>query len=179
MQAPDHGVAMTFEEYTSWRLPAVLRFAAVLTGDRALAEDVVQEVLIRAHRHWARIGRLDQPDPYIRRMVVNEFISARRRSWRLVPSGYGPEVDNRVTPDHAGGHADRAELFTELGKLPARQRTVLVLRYYEGLSDIEIAEVLGCQPGTVRAYMARALAALRIELKPGHQKSTALAKEDS
>jgi|SRR5215472_10472990 len=170
---------MTFEEYTSWRLPAVLRFAAVLTGDRALAEDVVQEVLIRAHRHWGRIGRLDQPDPYIRRMVVNEFISARRRSWRLVPSGDGMEVDDRVAPDHAGDHAERAELLAELRKLPVRQRTVLVLRYYEGLTDVEIAEVLGCQPGTVRAYMARALAALRIELRPGNQKSTALAKEDS
>lgn len=169
---------MTFEEYTSWRLPAVLRFAAVLTGDRALAEDVVQEVLIRAHRHWGRIGRLDQPDPYIRRMVVNEFISSRRKSWRLVPSGHGAEVDDRVAPDYASGHAERAELLGELRKLPVRQRTVLVLRYYEGLTDVEIAEVLGCQPGTVRGYMTRALASLRIELAAGHNKNPALAKED-
>lgn len=175
---------MTFEEYTSWRLPTVLRFAVVLTGDRALAEDVVQEVLIRAHRHWGRISRLDQPEPYIRRMVVNEFITARRKSWRMVPSGDGADVDDRVTPDHAGGHAERAELLAELAKLPVRQRTVLVLRYYEGLSHIEIAEVLGCQPGTVRGYMSRALASLRIELAAGqagraeHPKSPALAKED-
>lgn len=169
---------MTFEEYTSWRLPAVLRFAAVLTGDRALAEDVVQEVLIRAHRHWGRIGRLDQPDPYIRRMVVNEFISARRRTWRVLPSGDGADVDKRVTPDHAGDLAERAELLAELGKLPVRQRTVVVLRYYEGLSDIEIAEMLGCQPGTVRGYLSRALASLRVELTTQHRKSPVLAKEE-
>src|SRR5215471_13183366 len=106
---------MTFEEYASWRLPAVLRFAAVLTGDRDLAEDVVQEVLIRAHRHWGRISRLDHPDLYIRRML---------------PSGQAADVDHRVTPDHADHHAERDALLAELGKLPVRQRTVLVLRYY-------------------------------------------------
>jgi RNA polymerase sigma-70 factor (sigma-E family) len=162
---------MTFEEYASWRLPSVLRFAAVLTGDRGLAEDVVQEVLIRAHRHWGRISRLDRPDTYIKRMVVNEYITVRRKSWRLLPSGQATDVDHRVTPDYAGYHAERDALLTELGKLPARQRTVLVLRYYEGLSDTEIAEVLGCRPGTVRGYIARALAALRVELTSGQCRS--------
>lgn len=86
----------------------MLRFAAVLTGDRALAEDVVQEVLIRAHRHWGRIGRIDQPDSYMRRMVVNEFITARRRSWRLVPSGDGADVDDRITGAHRRRPENRA-----------------------------------------------------------------------
>lgn len=169
---------MTFEEYAAFRLPAVLRFAAVLTGDRAQAEDVVQEVLIRVHGRWGKISRLDHPDRYVRRMVVNEFISARRRSWRLVPSGQAQDVDNRVTADHASDHAERAALLAELGKLPARQRAVLVLRYYEGLSDAEIADVLGCEPGTVRGYISRALAALRVELTAGRQLRPALAEEE-
>ena len=92
---------MTFEEFAAARLPAVLRFAAVLTGDRSLAEDVVQEVLIRASRRWETIASLDRPEAYVRKMIVNEYVSWRRRSWRLVPSGAGTEVDGpalRRTP---------------------------------------------------------------------------------
>ena len=157
---------MRFEEFAATRLPAVLRFAGVLTADRALAEDVVQEVLIRASKRWNHIGQLDRPELYVRKMIVNEYISWRRRSWRLLPKGTATEFDDRVTPDHAGLHAERDGLLIEIGKLPRRQRTVLVLRYYEGLSDTEIADVLGCTPGTVRGYASRALATLRIELSP-------------
>lgn len=155
---------MRFEEFVGTRLPTVLRFAGVLTGDRALAEDVVQEVLIRASARWQRIGQLDRPEHYVRKMVVNEYLSWRRRSWRLVPGGAGPEIDRRQAPDYAQAYAERDALLAELSKLPRRQRAVLVLRYYEGLSDTEIADVLGCAPGTVRGYASRALAALRIEL---------------
>src|SRR5215467_12741460 len=100
------GGAMTFEELVAGRLTAVLRLAAVLTGNRADAEDVVQEVLVRAHRDWRKLSRMDRPDLYLRKMVVNEFLSARRRRWRLVPSGGGSEVDDRVTPDYATTHAE-------------------------------------------------------------------------
>lgn len=155
---------MRFDELVSQRLAAVLRFAAVLTGDRASAEDVVQEVLIRVHQHWEAISRLDQPEAYIRKMIVNEFVSSRRRLWRLVPSGRGSEVDDRVAPDHAASHAERDALLSELAKLPRQQRAVLVLRYYEQLPDSAIAEILGCATGTVRSRASRALAALRIEL---------------
>ena len=156
---------MSFEDLLKQRLPAVLRFAAALTGDRASAEDVVQEVLIRAHQRWDKIGRLDQPEMYIRKMIVNEFLSSRRKLRRLVPSGRGSEVDGRVTSDHAARHADRDELLGELAKLPRRQRAVLVLRYYEELPDAAIAEILGCAPGTVRSTASRALATLRIEMR--------------
>ena len=149
---------MSFEDLLKQRLPAVLRFAAALSGDRASAEDVVQEVLIRVHQRWDKIGRLDQPEMYIRKMIVNEFLSSRRKLWRLVPSGRGSEVDERVTSDHAARHADRDELLGELAKLPRRQRAVLVLRY------AAIAEILGCAPGTVRSSASRALATLRIEM---------------
>ena len=157
---------MRFEEFAAARLPAVLRFAGVLTGDRGLAEDVVQEVLIRVHERWPQISELDRPELYVRKMVVNEYLSWRRRSWRLLPGGAGQDVDDRLAPDHAVGHAERDALLAELGKLPRRQRAVLVLRYYEGLPDSEIAEALGCAPGTVRGYASRALAALRVELAP-------------
>jgi RNA polymerase sigma-70 factor (sigma-E family) len=155
---------MTFEEFVVARLPAVLRFAGVLTGDRALAEDVVQEALIRASGRWQRIGQLDLPEAYVRKMIVNEFLSWRRRSWRLVPGGTGAGLGGPPIPDPAVDYAERDAITAELAKLPRRQRTVLVLRYYQGLSDPEIAEVLGCRPGTVRGYAARALAALRVEM---------------
>jgi len=155
---------MTFEEFAATRLPAALRFAGVLTGDRGLAEDVVQEVLIRASGRWQAIARLDRPEAYVRKMIVNEYLSWRRRSWRLVPSGDSADLDHPATPDPAAGYAEREAIVSELAKLPGRQRTALVLRYYEGLSDLEIAEVLGRRPGTVRGYASRALAALRVEL---------------
>jgi RNA polymerase sigma-70 factor (sigma-E family) len=160
---------MTFEEFAAARLPGLLRFAAALTGDRGVAEDLAQEVLIRAHAQWHRIGSLDRPEYYVRKMILNEFLSWRRRSWRLVPAGRGHEVDRRQTPDHAEGYAERDALTAELAKLPPRQRAVLALRYYEGLSDHEIADALGCTPGTVRGYASRALAAMRVEMtaRPG------------
>lgn len=169
---------MTFEEFAATRLPGVLRFAGVLTADRALAEDVVQEVLIRVHARWNQIGAMDRPELYVRKMIVNEFLSWRRRSWRLLPAGRGADVGDGISQDHAFIHAERAALLAELGKLPRRQCAVLVLRYYEGLSDTEIAEMLGCTPGTVRGYASRALATLRIQitqqapgfLKEGHRK---------
>ena len=170
---------MTFEEFAVARLGAVQRFAAVLTGDRALAEDVVQEVLIRAHGRWEAIARLDRPEAHVRKMIVNEYLSWRRRSWRLVPSGTGTEVDGRLTPDPAAGHAEREALLAELARLPNRQRAVLVLRYYEGLSDSEIAEALGCATGTVRGYASRALALLRVEMTGSPSSAQHVIKEKS
>jgi RNA polymerase sigma-70 factor (sigma-E family) len=168
---------MTFEEFAVARLPAVLNFAAVLSGDRALAEDLAQEVLTRAYAQWDKIGRLDRPEAYVRKMILNEFLAWRRRSWRTTAVA---DPGTRLTssaPDHASVHAERSSLLTELGKLPRRQRAVLVLRYYEGCRDAEIAELLGCRPGTVRGYASRGLAALRIELRPGLSRTPAHSEE--
>jgi RNA polymerase sigma-70 factor (sigma-E family) len=157
---------MTFDDWAAERLPALLRFAAVLTGDRALAEDVVQEVLIRAYGRWSRLLELDRPEAYIRRMIVNEHLSWRRRWSRYLPSdqvSHGPAA--ATVADHAAGLADRDALMNELARLPRRHQTVLVLRYYEGLTDNEIAAVLGCSPGTVRGYASRALASLRVDAR--------------
>lgn len=153
---------MTFEEWARVRLPALVRFGAALTGDRALAEDVVQEVLIRAYGRWRRIADMEWPDAYLRRMVVNEYLSWRRRWGRVTPV---PALAlDRTLPDHADAHAERAGVRAQLAGLPRRQRAVLVLRYYEHLTDVEIAEVLGCAAGTVRSLASRALATLRVRV---------------
>jgi len=157
---------MTFEEFAAARMPAVLKFAAVLAGDRAIAEDLAQEVLVRAYSRWDTIGCLDRPEFYVRKMILNEFLSWRRRSLRQIPAGGAAEESASRAPDHAHVYAERQALLGELGKLPRRQRAVLVLRYYEDRDDAEIAELLGCTPGTVRGYASRALAALRIEMAP-------------
>ena len=157
-------MAVSFDDFVADRLAPVLRFAGVLTGDRHLAEDVVQDVLVKAHRSWDRIGGLDVPEAYVRRMVVNEYVSWRRKWARIVPrADVGDDLDcGRSEPDHAGRLAERADLEQRLAILPARQRAVLVLRYYEQLTDAEIADALGCGVGTVRGYASRGLATLRI-----------------
>jgi RNA polymerase sigma-70 factor (sigma-E family) len=157
---------MTFEEFAATQMPAVLRFAAVLAGDRASAEDLAQEVLVRAYSRWDKIGCLERPEFYVRKMILNQFISWRRRSLRQIPAGGAAAENASTTPDHADVYTERQALLAELGKLPRRQRAVLVLRYYEDRDDAEIADLLGCTPGTVRGYASRALAALRIEVKP-------------
>ena len=105
---------MTFEEFAVARLPAVLRFAGVLTGDRALAEDVVQEVLVRAYLRWEHIARMSLPELYVRKMVVNEFLSWRRRSWRTVPAGPGADFPVQAAPDHAAEHAVRVDALAQM-----------------------------------------------------------------
>ena len=157
---------MTFEEFAATQMPGVLRFAAVLTGDLADAEDLAQEVLTRAYSRWGRIGGLDRPDLYVRKMMLNEYLSWRRRSARQIPAGAGTLEQASTASDHAQQYIEREELLAELGKLSRQQRVVLVLRYYEDQGDAEIAELLGCAPGTIRTYASRALAALRIELRP-------------
>ena len=157
---------MTFEEFAATRMPGVLRFAAVLTGDLADAEDLAQEVLTRAYSRWDRIGGLDRPDLYVRKMILNEYLSWRRRSARQIPVGAGTLEPASAASDHAQQYIEHEALLAELGKLPRRQQAVLVLRYFEDRGDAEIAELLGCSPGTVRSHASRALAALRVDMSP-------------
>ena len=153
---------MTFDEFTRLRLPGLARFAAMICVDRGLAEDVVQEVLLRVHGRWAEIDRLAHPDAYVRRMIVNEYLSWKRKWARVVPTETVPE--DEVGADPFDQLSDRAQLAAEIVRLPRRQRVVVVLRFYGGLSDAEIAADLGCSQGTVRSHMSRALATLRVQL---------------
>jgi RNA polymerase sigma-70 factor (sigma-E family) len=155
----------SFEEYVTTRGNALLRFAYVLTGDRYLAEDLVQEVLARIHRRWQRMAHVEQPDAYLRTAIVRQFLSwRRRRASGETPTDRLPE--RRSTPDTAVRHAARDEMWRLLASLPRKQRVVLVLRFYEDLPDPEIAEVLGCRPTTVRVHASRGLARLRQLLQP-------------
>jgi RNA polymerase sigma-70 factor (sigma-E family) len=152
---------VSFEEFVAARLPALLRYAVVLTGDRDLAEDLVQDVLVTAHRRWKRIAATDRPDQYVYRMVTNAYLSWRRRwSTRHIVLLEPPD-----RPAAGAGPEDRpqhSELWLRLARLPRQQRAAIVLRYYEGLSVAETADVLGCAPATVRSNTSRALAALRV-----------------
>jgi RNA polymerase sigma-70 factor (sigma-E family) len=144
-------------------LPGVLPFARALVGDRGTAEDIVQDVLTRLVAEPERFEGVDDLDAYVRRMIVNTFISWGRKWFRVRPTALVPD-DPSAHGDPVDGVLDRDELRSGLARLPRRQRAVIVLRYYEDLSNVEIAELLGCRPGTVRSHVSRALSALRIDL---------------
>ena len=150
---------MMFEQYATARLPGLLRAAEVICRDVHLAEDLVQDVLIKLHARWAYVDALDSRDAYVHRMLVNEYFSWRRKWSRLVPQAE-PDVPP-ATADHTTGYAERAELIELIEQLPSHQRVVIVLRYLLDLPDGEIAEALGCAESTVRVHAARALANLR------------------
>jgi RNA polymerase sigma-70 factor (sigma-E family) len=151
---------LTFDEFLGARLSALLRYATVVTCDPHLAEDVVQDVLIRAQQRWARISNADQPEAYVKRMILNEFLSwRRRRAAKTLPV---PATESAAAePDAAARVVERHALLSQIAALPARQRAVIALRYYEDLPDAEIAALLGCSEATVRSHCSRALAALR------------------
>lgn len=159
---------MTFGEFAAARLQALLRYAVVLTGDRELAQDIVQDVLVRTQLQWRRIERAESPEAYVRRMVLNEYLSWRRR-WavRNLRSVGEQVVDladrHNATRDHADHIVDSDEVWARLATLPRKQRAVLVLRYYEELDDDEIATLLNCAPVTVRSNASKALRNLRLQ----------------
>ena len=151
---------MTFEEYAFARTSALVRLARLLTGDEHRAEDLVQDVLAKAYGRWGRIARTDRPDAYVRRMLVN----AHHSWWRLRSSreiSVDVMTDRAGVGDEAARVDERDALWRLVCDLPARQRTVIVLRYYEDLDDTTIAEIMDCSTGTVRTHARRALTALR------------------
>ena len=150
-----------FAEFVLARQAALLRTAYLLTGHAQDAEDLVQTTLVKVVPQWRRIS--DNPEPYVRRVLVNENVSRwRRRRWREQATDALPEV--------LASEPDRAELLAvrdALRSLAPRQRAVLVLRYYEGLSEAEIAATLGIAPGTVKSQARDGLARLRQALPAG------------
>ncbi|GAA3087972.1 SigE family RNA polymerase sigma factor [Streptosporangium carneum] len=148
-----------FERYVEQRSARLLRTAYLLCRDWGLAEDLLQTALAKAWFAWRRVG--DDPDPYVYRILANTHASWWRRRWRgEVPTEVLPE---RATADPAGEFGVRETVRAALTALPARQRAVLVLRYYADLPDREIARVLGCSEATVRSQAARGLAKLRVD----------------
>ncbi len=152
----------SFEGFVVARSPTLLRYAYVLCGDSALAEDLLQEGLLKAHRHWNRISALDGPDPYVKRIIANHFVSSRRR--RSASEQVSDSIEFAAGSENSDEVVDREVLWVALRKLPPRQRAVLVLRFYEDRSDDEIGATFGCPSGTVRSLRARAFAAMHVHL---------------
>ena len=147
-----------FEEFVAGRGQALQRFGYALTGDWALAEDLLQTALARAYPRWSRIQR-DDPEGYVRKIMINTWSSWWRRKWRgEVPAVQLPETAGRdafADVDH------RHALRIALAQLPPRQRAVVVLRYHQDLSEAQVADLLGISVGTVKSQAAKALARLR------------------
>jgi len=152
-----------FEEFVAARYTALLRTAYLLTQDRGLAEDLVQTALAKCWLGWKRI-RYDDPGPYVHQVLVNTYTAWWRRRWNSeypteeLPQGGGPVSHHAVDE-----RADLADLADALRRLPRRMRAVVVLRFYEDLSEAETARILGCSAGTVKSQTSRALAKLRID----------------
>ncbi|WP_341924928.1 SigE family RNA polymerase sigma factor [Nocardioides psychrotolerans] len=147
-----------FEEFVVARRAALLRTAYLLTGQVEDAEDLLQTALVKVVPHWRRIR--DRPEPYVRQVLVRESVSRwRRRRWREVTTDEVPESAARES-----GAEDREDLRRALRALPPRQRAVVVLRYFEDLTEAQTAEALGIAVGTVKSQARDALARLRRDL---------------
>jgi RNA polymerase sigma-70 factor (sigma-E family) len=149
-----------FREFVTARSADLLRLARVLTVDRHAAEDLVQISLLSAWRSWSRVRAADDPDAYVRRVMVNAAAGGLRRRWRgEVPTERLPE---RAVGDQVGAIGDRDALVREVRALPPRQRAAIALRYFADLDDQDVADALGCSVSTARSQISRALDKLRV-----------------
>jgi RNA polymerase sigma-70 factor (sigma-E family) len=146
-----------FRDFVAARSAALVRSAWLLTGDEAAAQDLVQTALVKT---WSRWARVEAPEAYVRRVLLSTFLTWNRRRWR-------GELSVATLPERAevrDAFADvdlRAPVHAALRELPPRQRAVVVLRYFDDLTEAQAAEVLGCSVGTVKSQNAKALAKLR------------------
>jgi RNA polymerase sigma-70 factor (sigma-E family) len=153
-----------FQGFVRSRWPRLVRTAYLLTGDRHLAEDVAQSALAKAYRSWHRVMRSGSPDAYVRRILLSCHKDRFRK--RRVPEHLTDVLpDVTAVPDDMARADQRALLAAELARLPKRQRAVVVLRYWEDMSEAEVAQALGCSAGTVKSQAAKALAKLRRALQ--------------
>ncbi len=151
-----------FAAYVDARQRRLVRFAYLLTGDAHEAEDLVQAALLKVYRRWHAVH--GSPDAYVRRAIVNEHHSWWRRPGRrreVADSDLVSFTNPAAEPDRHDDH----ELRAHIAALPKQQRAVIVLRYFEDLTEAQTAEVLGCSVGTVKSHTSRALAALRVTMK--------------
>ena len=152
-------VRVEFDEFVAARSTALLRTAYLLTHDHGLAEDLLQTTLAKSWFAWDRIS--GEPEAYVRKVLVNTFASWWRRKWNGEHAT--AELPERGLDDAADAVTSEHDLWTAMERLPRRQRAVVVLRYFEDLTEAQTAEVLGCSVGTVKSQASRALAKLRID----------------
>ena len=149
-----------FAAYMAARQPSQLRTAYLLSGDRHTAEDLVQTAFAKLYLSWDRVQRRELVDGYVRRILVNEHNSLWRRAFKR-REVVSDEVPDTHAPVDRHDDGESAALWAFVQTLPRKQRAVIVLRYYEDLSEAEIAETLGISVGTVKSQASRALAAMR------------------
>lgn len=163
------------DEFRTFALDRSLRLhqsAYLLCGDWHLAHDLVQDTLVKVYRHWSRVKLADSADAYVRRILINEARNRWQRQDKALPvADVAAESPMSAVPDAADDIARRDGLRRALVRLPHQQRATVVLRYLEGLSQAETAQVLGCSEGTVKSQSSRALATLRKYLERTESRS--------
>ena len=151
------------DAYVRDHAQSLCQAAFLLTGDRHLAEDLVQTALAKCAPRWGRIAAEGDPTPYVRTVMVRTAIAWRRRRWRgEVPTSPLPDT---TSTDPVGDVDGRERLRQALLAVPVRQRAALVLRFYDDLSEAETARIMGCSVGTVKSQTAKGLARLRTRLE--------------
>ena len=156
--------ARAFSEFVTARSASLFRTAYLVVGDHQLAQDLLQESLVKTYVAWPRIRDVANAEAYVRRTVVTTAISwRRRRSFHEQPTDVVPEVE---APDQVDALATRDALWAKLQSLPPRQRAAIVLRYHEDLSEQQTAELMGCSVGTVKSQVSAGLRRLRLRLGP-------------
>jgi RNA polymerase sigma-70 factor (sigma-E family) len=159
-RAMSAGEPEAFAEIVAAEHDRALRLAYLLAGDRDAAEDAVAEAFARTYEKW-RAGKVGDVGPYVRRAVHNQVKNQRRAIARRRAHEQRRRGDDRGQAGPTGQVAARDTLLDLLERLPHRQRAAIVLRYYEGCSEAETAEALGCRPGTVKSLTSRGTQALR------------------
>lgn len=154
-------VEESFAEYVGARWAMLYRLAVLLAGE-AHADDLTQAALMRAYSSWSRVRQAASPDAYVKKILVNTAVTEGRKRGRVL--AFSPDRSADAVSSHEDSVLDRDDLWSRIGALPPRQRAVIVLRYYEDLSEAEIAQTLGCAPGTVKAHASAALKTLRISI---------------
>lgn len=148
-----------FDAFVAARSASLYRTAVLLTaGDAATAADVVQNTMIELWRRWPRVRAMEKADGYAHTVLARQVLRGRRGALRLVPTATLPDVP---LPDHAATNSERWEMWPRICALPPVQRAVIVLRYYEDMTEVQTADVLGISVGTVKSHTSRALATLR------------------
>jgi RNA polymerase sigma-70 factor (sigma-E family) len=148
-----------FTDFVAARWTSLYRLAYLLAATPNGAEDLLQTALEKAYVRWGRISQTEHPEAYVRRMLVTTLVSSRRRAWK----GERPTEHLPEEPDESCelGVLDHSLLWPLVCALPDRQRAVIVLRFYEDMTEAQIADTLGCAPGTVKSQTSAAKAALR------------------
>jgi RNA polymerase sigma-70 factor (sigma-E family) len=160
----------------------LFRSGYLMTADTGETEDLLQETFLRVARHWTRVRSMEYPHAYARRILVNLALDGAparaRRSQELQDPDDVPQVIDRASVRVLSGIDDQAEFKWALATLPSRQRAVLVLRYWDGLSEREVAEILGCPIGTVKSSASRGVTELRRVLGRGTTGTPASSSSD-